>query len=37
MSNNKIKTRNIGDAILTGEVSPCVWMYGAARQRLRGV
>jgi hypothetical protein len=23
----KTKTRNIGDVVLTGEVSPCVWMY----------
>jgi hypothetical protein len=23
----KIKTRNIGNVVLTGEVSPCVWMY----------
>ena len=27
MSITKTKTRNIGDIILTGEVSPCVWMY----------
>ena len=28
----KIKTRKIGDVILTGEVSPCVWMYGTPFQ-----
>src|SRR5579871_5472336 len=28
----KTKTREISDVILTGEVSPCVWMYGTPFQ-----
>jgi len=32
MSNAKTKTRKIGNVILTGEVSPCVWMYNTPFQ-----